>query len=73
MKKLYPKYRIEKTNGKLIDPTAQYFVLRLDTDPAARVAMLAYADEVEQYDEVEFAEGIRDLIANLASAEEGIL
>ena len=73
MKKLYPKYRIEKTNGKLIDPTAQYFVLRLDTDPAARVAMLAYAAEVERDGEVEFAEQIRDWVASLASAEEGIL
>ena len=26
---------------------AEYFVLRLDTDPAARIAALAYADAVE--------------------------
>ena len=75
MKKLYHKYKIkiEKANGEPIDPTAQYFVLRVDTDPAARAAMLTYAAEVERYGEVEFAEGIRDWIANLASAEEGIL
>ncbi|KKL93314.1 hypothetical protein LCGC14_1875890, partial [marine sediment metagenome] len=40
MKELYSKYKIQKMNGKPIDPNAQYFVLRLDTDPAARAAML---------------------------------
>jgi len=67
MKELYSKYKIQKMNGKPIDPNAQYFVLRLDTDPAARAAMLAYAVEMERFGEVEFAEGIRDWIAGLAS------
>ncbi|KKM14561.1 hypothetical protein LCGC14_1704870, partial [marine sediment metagenome] len=29
MKELYSKYKIQKMNGKPIDPNAQYFVLRL--------------------------------------------
>ncbi len=31
MKKLHSKYRVEKTNSEPTDPTAQYFVLRVDT------------------------------------------
>jgi len=48
-KGLYGKYKIEKTDGTPIDPKAQYFVLRLDTDPYARRAIRKYAvymDEV---------------------------
>jgi hypothetical protein len=42
---LFRKYSIAKTNGSPIDPSACYFVLRLDTDPVAREAMVAYAEE----------------------------
>ena len=38
----YDKYTVTKVDGP-VDPAADYFVLRLDTDPAARVAALAYA------------------------------
>ena len=38
----YDKYRVEKLDGDT-DPAADYFVLRLDTDPAARIAALSYA------------------------------
>jgi len=44
MSKLYNKYRIVKTDNTPTDPDAVYFVLRIDTDPAARVALLVYAD-----------------------------
>jgi len=44
---LYGKYLIDKADGTPTDPHAAYFVLRLDTDPAARAAALAYADACE--------------------------
>jgi len=40
---LYGKYAIRKTDGSTIDPKADYFILRLDTDPAARIAAREYA------------------------------
>lgn len=45
-KGLYGKYKIEKADGTPIDPSADYFVLRLDTDKAARLAALVYADAI---------------------------
>lgn len=62
MEKLYRKYNITKTNGKPIDPDAQYFVLRIDTRPAARVALLVYAEQVEKDGEVEFACELRQWV-----------
>jgi hypothetical protein len=44
---LYRKYHIAKVDGTPIDPAAQYFVLRIDTDPAARQALLHYAKCIE--------------------------
>jgi len=44
MKKgLYGKYKLEKTDGSPIDPKADYFILRLDNDPVARIAAREYA------------------------------
>ena len=43
MNGLFGKYIIEKKDGSPIDHDAQYFVLRLDTDVAARRAMLEYS------------------------------
>ena len=40
------KYIIGKVNGRPIDPKADYFVLRLDKDPHARIALKSYADSV---------------------------
>ena len=37
------KYIIQKTNGKPVDPDADYFVLRLDKDPYALDALYMYA------------------------------
>lgn len=41
---VYCKYHITKAGGSPCDPEACYFVLRLDTDTAARVAARAYAE-----------------------------
>lgn len=40
------RYIIQKRNGEPIDPKAIYFVLRLDKDPHALVAMKAYGKSV---------------------------
>jgi len=44
MKGYYKKYSITKADGRPCDPDAEYFVLRLDTDPAARAALRTYAE-----------------------------
>ena len=44
---LYRKYKIEKASGEPIDPHADYFVLRIDTDQWARKALEKYADDIE--------------------------
>lgn len=41
--KLCNKYQISKTSGRPCDPEAEYFVLRLDTDPIALIAFVTYA------------------------------
>jgi hypothetical protein len=58
--KLYNKYKIEKTDGTSVDPDAVYFVLRIDTDPAARAALIAYADACMDN---QFAHELRMLVA----------
>lgn len=40
---LFGKYRVSKADGTT-DPDAVYFVLRIDTDPAARRALTEYAN-----------------------------
>ncbi len=50
MSKLFGKYHIEKMDGSPVDPKAQYFVLRIDTDPNARVALHAYAENISRSD-----------------------
>jgi hypothetical protein len=62
MRKLYRKYEIKKTNGEPVDQNAQYFVLRIDTDPAARAALLTYAEEISN-EEPEFATQLRAWVA----------
>jgi hypothetical protein len=44
---LYGKYIIKKANGEPTDPAAQYFVLRIDSDPHARHAIQAYAESIK--------------------------
>ena len=41
----YDKYLVTKQLGPS-DPAAQYFVLRIDRDPIARIALKAYAQEL---------------------------
>ncbi|MHC4617411.1 MAG: hypothetical protein ACYTEQ_06625 [Planctomycetota bacterium] len=64
-KGLYDKYRVEKVD-KPTDADAQYFVLRVDTDPHARAALRAYADSLESAGEnkllvSDIREWLRDL------------
>lgn len=54
------KYKVTKIEGPT-DPNAVYFPLRIDKDPAAQVAALAYADEVEAKDP-ELAYALRDKV-----------
>ncbi|MEH1780398.1 MAG: hypothetical protein V7L26_15035 [Nostoc sp.] len=49
---LFGKYIIQKADGTSIDPSAQYFVLRPDTDIAARVAIRAYIQVLSDEDAV---------------------
>lgn len=63
MRKLYHKFEIEKVNGTPIDPLAQYFVLRIDTDHAARVALLVYANEMVRQGEIDFANQLTEWVA----------
>jgi hypothetical protein len=46
-KGLYRKYTVTKVNGPT-EPNARYFVLRLDKDPHAQKAALAYADSIRE-------------------------
>ena len=39
---LYDKYIVTKADGSSVDLEAQYFVLRIDTDPCARLALRTY-------------------------------
>lgn len=48
-KGLYNKYIVLKMDGSPIDKNADYFVLRLDTDPIARTAAIVYAQNIEGY------------------------
>jgi hypothetical protein len=57
MSTLFGKYEIKKVHGET-DPNAQYFVLRIDTDPAARAALLVYADQIKD-DDPEFAKELQ--------------
>lgn len=40
---LYRKYIVSKASGEPVDPSAQYLVLRIDSDMAAREAAICYA------------------------------
>ena len=49
-KGFYGKYIIKKADGSPIDAHACYFILRLDTDQAARSAMREYARHCDSED-----------------------
>jgi len=61
MNNLFSKYHITKNDGSPVDPKAQYFVLRIDTDFAARAAVLVYAMCIEKADP-DFANELRSWI-----------
>lgn len=50
MANIFDKYIVQKSDGSPINPNAQYFVLRIDTDPAARKAALRYSSYISQTD-----------------------
>jgi len=56
MSHLYRKYCVQKVMGET-DPDAQYFVLRIDKDPAARKALMAYILAIQESDD-DFAEDL---------------
>lgn len=73
----YQKYIVEKADGSDIDPSARYFILRLDIDSLARAAAHYYAMRMLQeidfglFDETdrcnrEFAEQLRNHCVNLS-------
>ncbi len=66
------KYQIRKIIGlvggrfktKAVDPEADYFVLRLDKDPHAKVALLQYAISVRK-DNQQFSDDIMNRLKKL--------
>lgn len=58
---IYNKYTVTKNDG-VEDPTADYFVLRIDSDPHARKSAIAYADSVQE-DNPNLAFDIRQRVA----------
>jgi alkanesulfonate monooxygenase SsuD/methylene tetrahydromethanopterin reductase-like flavin-dependent oxidoreductase (luciferase family) len=69
MSNLFNKYRVEKQDGSPVDPKAQYFVLRIDTDPVARYAVYAYAAFISGSDD-EFADELRAWVKQYGGAVE---
>lgn len=70
-KGLYNKYYVSKSNGKVVNPHADYFVLRLDKYgkdqkhvAACRKAVLYYAEEIKEH----LPELSKDLIRKYGSA-----
>lgn len=57
MADLFDKYEVRKKDGTPVDPNAMYFVLRVDTDRHARVALRAYARSIRAIDS-EFADAL---------------
>jgi hypothetical protein len=72
------KYIISKANGNPTDPNADYFLLRLDKDPCAIIALIAYANTVRRYNKP-FADDLDKKIEDYArgdgnkSSEEKVL
>lgn len=59
MEALYNKYTVTHTDGSPTDPAAQYFVLRIDTDYAARWALSTYISSIQER-EPEFAKQLAE-------------
>ncbi len=69
-KGIYGKYVLGKADGSAIDPEACYFILRLDTDPAARRAMAQYARSIRRENET-LANDIEKCIRELEAPDCG--
>jgi hypothetical protein len=63
---LYPKYAVTKTDGTAVNPKADYFVLRLDTDAYARDVMWIYAGLIGN-DNPQLAEDLRRKVTGYLS------
>lgn len=61
-KGLYGKYKIEKADGRPVDPGAIYFTLRLDTDRHARAAIRAYIESCKD-DQPELAKDLKGVMS----------
>ncbi len=59
---LKKKYIVTKADGSAVDPDAQYFVLRIDTDRCARLALRTYARAIE-WENPSLADGLFRLLA----------
>lgn len=64
-------YTIARSDGQPIDPESLFFVLRLDFNPAARKAVLCYAEGIEQ-EFPDMAESIRDYVKRIEDFEKKI-
>jgi len=69
MSNLFDKYQVYKSDGSRVDPNAQYFVLRIDTDIHAQVAAMAYAQSIERTDP-ELADELRDRVIAIRKEQE---
>lgn len=60
---LYGKYIIQKADGSPVDPKADYFILRLDTDPIARRAALEYSYFMASGKDIQLAKDLQARVA----------
>lgn len=70
-KGIYHKYAISHVDGSPIDPKAQYFVLRVDSDPSAYAALVAYHDSVK-LDNPELAHDLALWMLSISADDTGV-
>jgi hypothetical protein len=63
---LYRKFVVAHADGRPLDEGARYFVLRIDDDPHARAALVAYAASCAR----EYPALASDLLVALAETED---
>lgn len=59
---LYGKYYVERIDVSPKHKDCAYFVLDIDHDPLAAVALAAYADAAEEAEYEELAEDLRNIL-----------
>ena len=67
---LFGKYKIEKADGSPVAPNAEYFVLRIDTDVHARIALQAYIKSINK-EQPKFAGELSDWLAETQNSPAG--